>query len=274
MDQSPRATSTIGVAPPYPAGSMTRRFVLGITALLVPLSMRAQMPAAAAGDTSTVLAFRFFAKHYGDWLVAAFDSIPASKYSFSPTPAQQTIAHIAHHVEDANYGLCGRLGTMTHDETAKDGLPDSVKDRWPKDTLVARLRESLAFCDSAMSKLDDAKLEQQVAFGTPSANLRELPSRALLGLVADLAEHYSQVASYMRAMGMIPSSALGSSGGRSHCPPMHCGRSLGLMISPPALGRMRRASSSISHSRTARCGSRPAAEPAFASGHHRQRSSS
>jgi len=176
--------------------------------LLVPLSLHAQK----RPDTSTVLAFRFFARHYGDLLVAAFDSIPESKYGFHPTPPQQTIGYIAQHVENANWGLCGRLGTATHAESAKDRLPDTTKAHWPKDTLVARLKASLAFCDSAMAKLDDAKLEQHVAFGAASANMRELPSRALLAFVTDLAEHYSQLSAYMRAMTMTPPSALGSSG--------------------------------------------------------------
>lgn len=101
-----------------------RRTAVAALSLLVPCFVQAQR----RSDTSTVLGFRFFAKHYGDWLVAAFDSIPESKYAFRPTPTQQTVGHIAQHVEDANTSLCGRLGTMTHSETAEDQMPDSVRD--------------------------------------------------------------------------------------------------------------------------------------------------
>ena len=40
---------------------------------------------------------------------------------------------------------------------------DSVKAKWPKDTLVAKLKASFAFCENAFAQLDDAKLAEQIA---------------------------------------------------------------------------------------------------------------
>jgi hypothetical protein len=73
-------------------------------------------------------------------------------------------------------------------------LADSVKARWPKDTLVARLQASLRFCDMALERV--GKLESGAQ------------ARALLAFETDLAEHYSQIAGYMRLLGMVPPSAL------------------------------------------------------------------
>ena len=163
---------------------------------------------AAMAQNDVVMSFKFFAVQYGARLVAAFDSIPASRYSYRPTPAQQTIGFIAQHLETANYGLCERLGVARGNRSPKDAAPDTVKAAWPKDTLVARVRASLAFCDSAVSKLIDSQLNQPIAYGPPGSNLRAVPSRTLLGFVTDLAEHYSQLASYMRLIGVTPPSAL------------------------------------------------------------------
>src|SRR4029077_12701511 len=86
------------------------------------------------------------------------------------------------------------FGDLKHKRTAKDSLADTVKARWPKDTLVARLEASLGFCDSALARV-------------PSV---DTPGRAslLLAFETDLAEHYSQISSYMRLLGMVPPSAL------------------------------------------------------------------
>ena len=78
--------------------------------------------------------------------------------------------------------------------TSKDSLADTIKARWPKDTLVARLDASLLFCDSAIGRV--ALLQSPALAST------------LLAFETDLAEHYSQLATYMRLLGMVPPSAL------------------------------------------------------------------
>lgn len=170
---------------------------LVLAALAIPALLGAQAPTAAAPEprpTSVMFSFETFADRYGSFLVAAFDSIPASKYSYRPTPVQQSIGYIAQHLEGANYDLCALLGGPKPPTSAKDSLSDSVKATWPKDTLVSRLRASLRFCDEALARL--GKVEDA--------------SRAsvLLAYETDLAEHYSQLASYMRLLGLVPPSAL------------------------------------------------------------------
>jgi hypothetical protein len=164
-----------------------------IFGLALPASLTAQSPRPEARNDE-MLAFENFALIFGSRLVAAFDSIPASRYDYRPTPPQQTIGYIAQHLEDANYGLCERLGELKRVRTAKDSLADTVKARWPKDTLVARLRVSLRFCDTALERLEVVE----------SAAL----ASTLLAFETDLAEHYSQIAVYMRLLGMVPPSAL------------------------------------------------------------------
>jgi uncharacterized damage-inducible protein DinB len=176
--------------------------------MLVPALLTAQQPAMPPADNSTVMSFKFFAAHYGGWLVAAFDSIPERDYGYRPTRAQRSVGNIVQHLDNVNYGLCERLGTPRPAWTVTKELPDTANATWPKDTLVARLRTSLAFCDAVLSRLNDAQLEHEVAYGPAGAGLTAMPSRVLVGFVTDLAEHYSQIASYMRQLGLVPPSAL------------------------------------------------------------------
>jgi Domain of unknown function (DUF3471) len=174
---------------------MHRRALIVLTFLL-PSALAGQSPSPIAPEPPNAVMVQFvrFADIFGGRLVAAFDSIPAGRYSYRPTPPQQTIGYIAQHLEDANYNLCGRLGVLKHARTSKDSLSDSVKARWPKDTLVARLEASLRFCDTAMERM--GKLESPILAST------------LLAFETDLAEHYSQISGYMRMLGMVPPSAL------------------------------------------------------------------
>jgi hypothetical protein len=185
--------------------------VLSVAALALPMALAAQQPAPAPQQPPAnpiTLAFKNTGARYARWLAAAFDSIPAAKYGYKPTAVQQTVGYVAQHLEGANYSLCGVFGGVKATMTAKDSLADTVKANWPKDTLVARLKASFVFCDSAMARVDDAKLSDQVPVGPPAAGRTAVRALYVLGYVADLVDHYSQIANYMRLNGMIPPSAL------------------------------------------------------------------
>lgn len=171
-----------------------RRHALAVLSLIVPAALAAQAPSPPPPLDGVMITFARFADIFGGRLVLAFDSIPASKYDYRPTPAQQTIGYIAQHVETANYGLCSQFANMHPRLTAKDSLADTIKARWPKDTLVARLDASLRFCDTAIQRAGRLESAAMTSY--------------LLAFETDLAEHYSQVSSYMRLMGLVPPSAL------------------------------------------------------------------
>jgi hypothetical protein len=172
---------------------MRSRALIFLT-LLCPSVLVAQSAPTPESPRAVMFQFVRFADIFGSRLVAAFDSIPAARYHYRPTPPQQTIGYIAQHLEAANYGLCERLGDSKHRRTPKDSLPDTVKAEWPKDTLVARLEASLRFCDAAIERVE--KLDSPALASN------------LLAFETDLAEHYSQISSYMRLLGMLPPSAL------------------------------------------------------------------
>ena len=183
--------------------------VLLALALAVPAGVAAQQQPAAppANPVTTVFQTRTMAQQRN--LAQAFDSIPERLFSYKPTPAQQTVGYIAQHLVNDNTLFCNNFGAMKATRSAKDTTTaDSVKATWPKDTLVAKLKESFKFCESALAQVDDAKLADQVTmtFGGQSRTVTR--SGMLLGHALDMADHYSQLANYMRLNNMLPPTAL------------------------------------------------------------------
>ena len=184
--------------------------ILIAVALMLPIALGAQQPTSTPRSSRAnpvTESFKGFG-YLGNWLMAAFDSIPADRYDYRPTPAQQSIGYVAQHLEDANYALCARFGGVARPMTAKDSLADTVKAKWPKDTLVARLRTSLLFCRDAIERVNDANLGDEYPVGPAGSGRTSVRSRDLILFVTDLADHYSQISNYMRLLGMIPPSAL------------------------------------------------------------------
>lgn len=177
-------------------------------ALSLPMDMAAQTPAGPPKDPITA-AFRARTSALRRNLVQAFDSIPESKFEYKPTPAQLTIGYIAQHLASDNYLFCNNFGAMKATLPDKDtATPDSVRAKWPRDTLIAKLKASTAFCDAAMGQLVDTTLSEMITM-TAGGQSRTLPrANMVLGHALDLADHYSQIANYMRLNNLLPPTAL------------------------------------------------------------------
>jgi hypothetical protein len=157
------------------------------------------LPAFAAAQTNPVAdAFKDNAKHEGTNLVAAVDAFPADKYSYKPTPAQMSVGDIVVHLSSGNDYLCGAIGGMKAPDRAKVDVSAG------KDALVARLKETFAFCDQALAGLDDSKLGEQLPWFGGKTKSRAGVMTATTG---DWADHYSQLANYMRLNGLTPPTA-------------------------------------------------------------------
>jgi uncharacterized damage-inducible protein DinB len=180
-----------------------------ILALAAPIALAAQQPPATppANPITTSFRTRISALHRN--IAQAFDSIPESKFAYKPTPAQLSIGFIAQHIANDDYFFCNNFGAMKGARAAEDtATADSVKATWQKDKLVTRLKESFAYCDQAIAQLDDAKLAEPVTV-TFGGNSRTVARAGMvLGHAIDLADHYSQLANYMRLNNIVPPTAL------------------------------------------------------------------
>jgi uncharacterized damage-inducible protein DinB len=180
-----------------------------IVALALPIGLAAQQPAAGSQANPITAVFRGRTMALQRNLAQAFDSIPESKFGYKPTPAQQSIGFSAQHLANDNYFFCNNFGAMKGTRPAQDSTTaDSVKATWPKATLMASLKDSFTFCEQAFSQLEDAKLADQITITFGNNSRTATRAGMVLGHVVDMADHYSQLANYMRLNGMLPPTAL------------------------------------------------------------------
>jgi hypothetical protein len=153
--------------------------------------------AAAQGAKPVSDALRADAARAAKNLVAAAEEMPADKYGYKPTPAQMSVGDIVSHLSGGNDFLCSSISGVPAPKRAE--LPKGS----PKDKLIARLKESFQFCDSALAKLDDSSLGADVPWFEGKATR----AKVILAASADWADHYSQLANYLRLNGLLPPTA-------------------------------------------------------------------
>jgi DinB superfamily len=130
--------------------------------------------------------------------VGAADEMPADKYGYHPTEAQMSFGQLVLHVATSNEFLCSRIG----------GQPAPTEPKLtatsPKADLVARVKRSFEFCESAFSKLDDHVLGDSIPF---FGGRKVTKAAAMLDISADWADHYGASAIYLRLNGLLPPTA-------------------------------------------------------------------
>ncbi len=126
---------------------------------------------------------------YGKNMLAAAEAMPAEKYGFKPSPEMNSFGHLAMHIAQTNNTFCSKISGQT--------APDvKMAETDPKDKLVAAIKDSFAFCTTALEKVDDSKLgEQFVLFGNRPISR----GGALVALGGSWTDHYATQAIYLRA---------------------------------------------------------------------------
>jgi uncharacterized damage-inducible protein DinB len=160
----------------------------------------ALLPRAISAQSSNPVAdaFRDNASQSAKNLIAAAEEFPADKYSYKPTPAQMSVGDIVVHLSQGNDYLCGTIGGVKAPERTKISAADG------KPALIARLKETFAFCDQALAPLNDANLGEALPF----FGGRKMSRAAVMTLTTgDWADHYSQYSNYLRLNGMLPPTA-------------------------------------------------------------------
>lgn len=132
-------------------------------------------------------------------LVAAAEEMPANKFAYKPTEQQMTFGHLVLHIIESNNYLCSKIG-----DTPQPKPPLPLKESDGKDKLVAALKASFEFCATALGKVDDTKLADEVELFGGRKGSRAF---ALIALTSDWADHYSSAAMYLRLNGMLPPTA-------------------------------------------------------------------
>ena len=167
---------------------MLRLLVLGL--LVTPATLPAQ-------DNPVSNAVRASAGDNGKNLLAAARAMPADKYDYKPTPAQMTFGELIVHILGDNRITC--TGHRRRRAPAETALTPTAG----KEALVAALERSLTFCSTALAHVADTGLGEMVPYYGRNAPR----AAAMIGLVTDWANHYSQQAIYLRLNGLLPPTA-------------------------------------------------------------------
>ena len=183
-----------------------KRFAwIATAALSVAASAGAQQPAqgaSASPDLAPVAnpvsaAVKAQLPRFTKNMVAAAEAMPAEKYNFKPMPEMNTFAHLVMHIAQSNNGLCSKISDTPAPEA-------KLADTDPKDKLVAALKASFEYCSTALEKVDDSKLgDQMMLFGN-----RPFSRAAVLIILSDdWYDHYGAQATYLRLNGILTPSA-------------------------------------------------------------------
>jgi hypothetical protein len=179
--------------------------VAGMTLLMAASSAFAQQaaPAAAAAPDMSPVAnpVSGFVKagvgRYQKNMVAAAEAMPAEKYSFKPSPEMNSYGHLMMHIAQSNNTFCSKISGQA--------APDvKIAETDPKDKLVAAVKDSFAFCTTALEKVDDSKLGEQFMF---FGNRPISRGGALVALGGSWTDHYATQAIYLRLNGILPPTA-------------------------------------------------------------------
>jgi hypothetical protein len=168
--------------------------------LLIALATWSLAAPGAAQDPVTPVseAVRSAAARAGTNFTAAAELMPAGKYGFKPTPAQMTFGDVIGHMSAGNDALCSSIGGVAAPKRS------AVASGAPKEKLVARLRETFQFCESALATVNDSSLGEKVPYFGDQALSR---AHVMVAAAEEWAGHYSQLAVYLRLNGLLPPTA-------------------------------------------------------------------
>ena len=172
---------------------MNRTSLLLLAVLALPAAARPQASPAPVAD-----ALRQSLARASKNLSSAAEAMPAEKYSFRPTAPQMTYGHLVMHIAESNYRFCSAISGVAAPEQAKLAETDG------KEKLAGAVRSSFDFCSSALSKLDDSHLADQIElFGGHSFSR----AASILILAGSWSDHYSAQSIYLRLNNILPPSA-------------------------------------------------------------------
>ena len=132
------------------------------------------------------------------YVTAAAEQVSDSSYAFRPVPTVRTFGQVVAHIAGSQDMFCAQaLGEQAH---ASDEIERTITD---KAALVAALEASTAHCRKAYAMTDADAMKRTVK---TFAGERSALWALLYSTVHDN-EHYGNIVTYMRMLGMVPPSS-------------------------------------------------------------------
>ena len=160
----------------------------------VPLLL-ASGAAAQNGATKGIQGVYNIAK---DYVLRSAEQVPEDKYSYKPVATVRSFGAILAHLADSNNAFCATAGGKP---TAEGSSIEASTTK--RADIIAKLKESYAACDAVYNATTDAGLlKMYPMFG------QQMSVSAILTLnAAHNYEHYGNLVTYMRSLGMVPPSS-------------------------------------------------------------------
>jgi uncharacterized damage-inducible protein DinB len=128
-------------------------------------------------------------------ILKSAEMMPEENYSFKPAPRVRNFGQILGHVAEEQYFFCGAV-------KGEQKAADIEKTKTSKADILAALRDSFTYCDTAYDGLTDARAVQQVKGGGSTL-------RMLWGNTVHDNSHYGNLVTYLRIKGLVPPSTEG-----------------------------------------------------------------
>lgn len=170
---------------------------LALLALAAAVLVRSATPVAAAGPSAIGVDKAIWMSTIG-YVTTAAEQMPDSLYAYRPTKTVRSFGELVAHVAGSQHMFCA---AATGDKsTAEDDIEKTVT---TKAALVAALKASTAYCQKAYALADAEALGRPVEMFGMKVN----GMFAVLENTAHDNEHYGNMVTYFRMVGMVPPSS-------------------------------------------------------------------
>ena len=130
-------------------------------------------------------------------IMGSLEKVPDELWSFQPTKEVRTFGQLFAHIADGQYEFSG---VATEGNAVDKGVEKTAK---TKAEVTAALTQAFQYCETAYSKLNDAKAAETVPFF--GMNITRLG--AMDFNTAHNMEHYGNLVTYMRLKNIVPPSS-------------------------------------------------------------------
>ena len=129
-------------------------------------------------------------------ILRAAEQMPEADYAFKPTPEVRSFGQLMAHIADFQFVYCGAA-------KGEQQVPRFEEIATTKADIITALRAGFVYCDELYNNLTDLGAMQKVPlYGGTRARVSVLNTN-----VAHNQEHYGNLVTYIRLMGMVPPSS-------------------------------------------------------------------
>lgn len=159
-------------------------------------------PLAAAQDSMHDALVKHW-KVSSEFTMQVAKAMPAESYGFKPVPAEFSFGRLMAHIASANLGACAMASGMQKPvipEKVAAFLKDQNAAEMDRESIIAFLGDSFAFCNKAVESMSQEKMLAIV--GTPNRKMTGF--EWLWAYFTHTAHHRGQAEVYLRLKGITP----------------------------------------------------------------------